>query len=388
MECSNAKELITLYIDGRIEANQKAALEEHVSSCGECLEELVSLKDIISSLNDIEQLELPEGYHNELMRKIKADKSGFSFRRYAAAAAGVILTVLALSVVNLLVSFMGTGRDTATGNGTAQYNFAANSNDAGTLSGYYSAADEAEASSSPQVKATQLAAAKLFTTEKIEKNVSIEIKVEDITEAVRAINMLNGYNTSSDVSYYNPEIDRQYGWANITRRVNVNELDYVRDVLRSIGEVVNESEYQTNYTDRYDELSVMAANAENEIRRLGGLIEKSTSLDNIIYVENRISDINMRLDSYLGSMRQIAAQTSEPYISITITAQRPYEFTVSTVSFSQRMEKAFKASYNITRQAFEGLTVFLVSSIVPLAVVAVIILVVIFIIRRAAGWKK
>lgn len=431
MGCLRARELFSLYIDGRLNSGEFAELEEHIGVCDMCREELGSLKELVGELNDLEHIELPENYHNELMDKIKRVKPPFSFRQYGAVAAGILLTLITFSIVNLFFSYMGSGKNSSTSSNGIMYGY---SNSSTAASGAVMSAasipeteqasvdddisfdlmmlPDDEFSFEPKYNAERLAessdaavagaagdtitiqetarldSVNLFDTEKIDKSVSIELRVEDISQAVKIINSLGGYNTGSEVNFYNPEQDRQYGTAYITRRVGAYELEYVRDILRSLGEVVIENESQSNYTDQYNEAAVMASNARNEISRLGVLIEKSSTLDNIIYVERRISEIDSQLDSYIGRMRQITAMTSEPYIRISLSTHQPYELIESKISFSRRVEIAFNASVSFTRQAFEGFTIFIVSSVVPLIAFAVVALIAVLIIRKAVRWKR
>jgi len=225
--------------------------------------------------------------------------------------------------------------------------------------------------------------------EMLVRHVNIEIYTDDLFETVKAINALNGYNVSSNVEYYSPSVTKQYGHANIVRRVGANELEFVRGILRDLGQVTSESENQSDYASEYMDLFVRASNAQSEITRLSTLIGKSETIDNIVYVENRISDIDWRLDSYMGRMREIKAQSSEPYINISVMANEPYmTFSVEPETFGEKMANAFKASLEFTRRFIEGFTIFVASSAVPLLVFAAFVTVVVLLVKKVRRLKK
>jgi hypothetical protein len=91
----------------------------------------------------------------------------------------------------------------------------------------------------------------------------------------------------------------------------------------------------------------------------------------------------------MGRMREIAAQSSQPYIEISIMADEPYgPYVAQPKTFGERMAAALKASAEFTRNFIEGFTIFIVSSFVPLLVFAAVVVAVVFIIRKVRWIKK
>jgi predicted anti-sigma-YlaC factor YlaD len=50
MECAKIKDLLSEYIDGTLDAQPKALIDEHLLACPKCNEELASLKTLIREL--------------------------------------------------------------------------------------------------------------------------------------------------------------------------------------------------------------------------------------------------------------------------------------------------------------------------------------------------
>ncbi len=70
--CEKYLESISLYIDDELSKEQSAKLEQHLSECDECRAFAAELKDLTSQLQT-EQIELPEGFHERFMERLKAD---------------------------------------------------------------------------------------------------------------------------------------------------------------------------------------------------------------------------------------------------------------------------------------------------------------------------
>lgn len=73
MNCEDANVLITNYIDNEIEESQLLELEKHLESCADCKELFNDIKDVVSQLQSLPPVELPEDFHESLMNKIKKD---------------------------------------------------------------------------------------------------------------------------------------------------------------------------------------------------------------------------------------------------------------------------------------------------------------------------
>ena len=71
MECAKIKELLSEYIDGTLDAQNKALVEAHLLACKNCKEELASLKVIIKELGSLESVEAPEDFLEKIHERIK-----------------------------------------------------------------------------------------------------------------------------------------------------------------------------------------------------------------------------------------------------------------------------------------------------------------------------
>lgn len=72
MDCDEIKERLSAYVDDLLDAESKAVVEEHLSSCKGCQQELVSLKALVRELGSLESVEPPKDFLDQLNERIEA----------------------------------------------------------------------------------------------------------------------------------------------------------------------------------------------------------------------------------------------------------------------------------------------------------------------------
>lgn len=110
-DCKIIKEFMMLQMDDSLSAENKIIFDEHIASCESCKQEFDSLVSMLSELNALEEIELPQHFHIETMEKIKQSNSkpfhinkSFRWRQYANVAAVFLLTVMLVSSATVGVS--------------------------------------------------------------------------------------------------------------------------------------------------------------------------------------------------------------------------------------------------------------------------------------------
>ena len=77
MNCDDIKELLSEYVDGALDAKTKALVDEHLSTCKDCEEELASLKTLVNELGSLESVAPPNDFLNQLHERME-QRSWFS----------------------------------------------------------------------------------------------------------------------------------------------------------------------------------------------------------------------------------------------------------------------------------------------------------------------
>lgn len=106
--CFEFKESISLYIDGELAADEGRLFEEHLGSCAECRSEYDEIVRIVGLCRDVQDVELPDNFREELHKKLvaaaenapeKAARQRMKYARlFSSIAAGFVLIFLFGSV--------------------------------------------------------------------------------------------------------------------------------------------------------------------------------------------------------------------------------------------------------------------------------------------------
>ncbi|SHH14473.1 zf-HC2 domain-containing protein [Tepidibacter thalassicus] len=103
MDCNKFNESISDYIDGMLNGFEKREFEEHLVKCIDCKNRYDEMVNIIKSLNDIEEVPLPDNYDEILRNKLEKERINIkkiSWAKYLAMAAYVAIVVFSLSIFN------------------------------------------------------------------------------------------------------------------------------------------------------------------------------------------------------------------------------------------------------------------------------------------------
>lgn len=71
MECAKIEELLSDYIDGTLDARTKSLVEEHLSTCKDCKQDLDSLKSAIKELGSLDAVKAPKDFLNQVHERIE-----------------------------------------------------------------------------------------------------------------------------------------------------------------------------------------------------------------------------------------------------------------------------------------------------------------------------
>ena len=73
MNCETVKEMLWAYLEKETTAEEAVKIEEHLKNCAVCREELELQKEIMDSLQNLPDEELPDGFHANLMQKLRVE---------------------------------------------------------------------------------------------------------------------------------------------------------------------------------------------------------------------------------------------------------------------------------------------------------------------------
>lgn len=231
------------------------------------------------------------------------------------------------------------------------------------------------------------------TSRKLIKTVNIRAESEDFDTLVPALQKqvedLGGYIESISVydvnSYYVEEQRVKQRCASLTARVPKEKLD---GFLAQVGEQTNVTSRSENVEDvtlQYVDLESHKKVLRTEQERLLALMEKAESVEDIIAIEGRLSEVRYQMESMESQLRTYDNQIDYSTLYLTIEEVRSYS-APETATVWQRIESGFKkslADIGIGIQNFAiGLVIDIPYIVVGLVSIAVIILILRSMIKR------
>ena len=221
---------------------------------------------------------------------------------------------------------------------------------------------------------------------KLIRDVSMNVEARDfdgvLSQITDKVGELGGYVESSDVSgvSVNSYGGSQQRHADIRARIPADRLDRFVETVESAGNVTSKQEQVTDVTLQYSDVQSRKKSMEIEQERLWALLEKAESLDAVVALEARLSEIRYELESYTSQLRLYDNQVDYSTVSINMREVKDLTPTAPD-SIGTRIQKGFNRSLNNLGEAGTDLIVWIASNSPILLVLAVIIAAVVLFVR-------
>ena len=233
-------------------------------------------------------------------------------------------------------------------------------------------------------------------TEKIIYTAYADIETLEFDDTVQAVyemmERFGAYIESSSVSgsdyaskYYGGRTHRN---ASFSIRVPVKHYSEMSSSLTEIGNVTRYSSESQNITPQFTDTESRLKAYRTEYDRLLEMMENAKTVDEMIQVEARLSEVEYNIESLTGTLR--VWQDKVDYSTIHLSIREVYEYTEPVIepqSFWERVAEAFGDSIEWLGEAGKDIVVFIVSA-VPILIFPVVIIVIIVVAIRAKRKKK
>ena len=222
---------------------------------------------------------------------------------------------------------------------------------------------------------------------KLIRNVNMDLETREfdaLTKSISdAVTSFGGYIQQSDVSgnSLNWSGDRSSRYSTITARIPSDKLDDFLTEVSSQGNVTYKNESVQDVTLQYTDITSRKKTLQMEQERLWALLEKAESVDAVIALESRLSEVRYQLESLESQLRTLDNQIvySTVYLSIqevqVLTSTDPDTIPV-------RIQKGFSRSINQLKVSSIDFLVWFISSLPILLVLAVLLLIAIVVLRK------
>lgn len=219
------------------------------------------------------------------------------------------------------------------------------------------------------------------------KSITVETKnldksLEKINTAIDTFGAYVEHSTLDSPSYVS-EYDNKRTYT-MTIRVPEDKLDAFMNQLDSTGTVTSATESTEDVTLQYTDIEAHKKALKTEYDRVMELLGKAETMDQILALESKLSDLRYQIDSYESQLKVMDNQITYSTVSLTLK-EVEYEKDADT-SYGTRIVNAFKDGIHDVKSGLADFSVWLVLVFPSLVVLGIVIAILVAIGR--AIWKK
>ena len=246
-------------------------------------------------------------------------------------------------------------------------------------SSYVSTDKEAQTAASPSADATGTGNSSVTANRKEVRTVTISADTEEFTKADTAIRdaakTAGGYIEYSSLDNYGSARSE-----NVTVRVPAEKLDAFLTAVEGVCSVTQKSEQAEDITDAYNETESELESLETELTSLNAMLEKAQTVEDIINIQSRISDVRARISTLKAQKKTYDSEIA--YSTVSIYLREAQVAVGSTETVWERISYGFRSTLHGVGTFFVDLFVFIVSASPALVIIAAIVFLTLFIVRR------
>ena len=252
---------------------------------------------------------------------------------------------------------------------------------------YESAGDEA----APESEAADENIESASSGRKLIKNVNMSVQTKEfdtlIDKVSGKIEALGGYAESMEINgfEYNAS-STSVRSAYIVARIPAKNLDSFITTISENSNITSKNETTNDVTLEYSDVEAHRNSLRVEQERLNELLEEADSLDTIIELEERLTEVRYELESYESRLRNIDNKVDYSTVYLDVTEVKDYTPVVTPEkTFGERLAAGFIEGWagatEFLGDFIVGLVTVLPSLIIFIIIMGVIVLIIVLIIR-------
>lgn len=236
----------------------------------------------------------------------------------------------------------------------------------------------------------------LPASRKIIQDVNISMETLEFDNTTTDVNGLvgqfNGYFESNNISgnrIIKSNQEYAYRTARYTIRIPAQQLSIFIDDLMRIGNVYNSSAGQKDVTFEYFDTEARIKSLKVQEERLLELLANGGELEQLIMLENQLSDVRYRIESLTSSIMMLDNKVN--YGTVYLDIQEVYEITEKIdppKSFGDKLSAGFVNSVQDIKNGLLNFIIFLAAALPHLVVIGLIALIILGIVKIVIGKTK
>lgn len=206
----------------------------------------------------------------------------------------------------------------------------------------------------------------------------------------QTINTLGGYVEDQNIHNGSNYASRRYRNANLTIRIPDEKVDQFTSDISGLANVVSQNLRREDITLKYVATSSRVTALETEEARLLELLAKAETMEDLLTIEARLTDVRYELENYASQLRLYDNQID--YATIYLYIDEVQEYTpVEEPTFFERIRNTFSDSLEGLGDAIVNLTVFFVGNspyLLTIGAAAAAMILLVRRVRKARAAKK
>ncbi len=231
-----------------------------------------------------------------------------------------------------------------------------------------------------------------LSSRKIIKNATLSFETKTYDEFMnlleQCITGIGGYIESQEAYSGGIYSSRNIRNSNIIARIPADNYNRFMNDVCNIGTVTYRSESSSDVTMNYVDTESRIKSLETEYNALLEILDKATSLDDVIMLQSRISEVTYQLESYKSQIRKYDDLISYCTVNIDVSEVWRETQNVEVMSFGERIVSGLQDTFYDISEDLTDFSVWLITSLPYIVIWCVVILVMIFVIRRISASIK
>ncbi|MBE5997598.1 MAG: DUF4349 domain-containing protein [Lachnospiraceae bacterium] len=261
--------------------------------------------------------------------------------------------------------------------------------DYGAASGSAYTTEQGSSGSGEEGSGTTLSSDKLVYTCYLEiETTEYQKTVQAIREKIRQYNAIIESETENDNDYnwYYSGHRKTSGTMYMSIRIRVPVKDYDAFVTDAgnFGKVTSRSQNVENISRQYHSTEARIEALEKEEKRLNEMMDKADTIEEMIYIEERLTDVESELNANRTNLASMDVDVAYSTVNINVREVLVYtEEEQPTITFGQRVTRAFKESWEGFTGFMEGLLIAVIH-LLPFIICGLIIVLIVVLLNKAA----
>ena len=233
-----------------------------------------------------------------------------------------------------------------------------------------------------------------LTNDKLVYSCSIDMESMEYKETVDSIRDLIRSADAIIESESESDSDNRWYYSNHTKtsgtmrlyltiRVPAAKYEGFVEDLCAIGKVLSKSQNVDNISRQYHDTQARIEALTKEEERLNSMIDLAETIEEMIYIEERLTEVEAQLNSYKTNLAAMDVDVAYSTVHLTLREVMVYTPEVQpTATFGERLVKTFRDSWESFTGFLEGF-LFVIIYLLPFVILgAVIAGIIVFIIRK------